>query len=80
MSRCNALARINRIGNGFNGQTGNYTCKEEATTSATYRIKDAGTWELTGTEELPTCEKHAAPGMAYRREIEREAARKGGKQ
>ena len=75
---CNAVARINRIGNGFNGHAGNYTCKEAATTSARYEIKDAGTWQITGTEEMPTCEKHAAPGMAYRREIKREAATEAG--
>jgi hypothetical protein len=74
MSRCNAIARINRIGNGLNGHTGDYRCKEAATTAAAYRIINAGTWELTGTEELPTCEKHAAPAMAHRREVKREAA------
>jgi hypothetical protein len=73
MEKCNAVARINRVGNGFNGHTGNYTCKEAATTVAEYKIKDAGSWALIGVEVLPTCAKHAAatPQMAYRREIKR---------
>ncbi|CAB4152505.1 hypothetical protein UFOVP613_18 [uncultured Caudovirales phage] len=75
--KCNAIARINRIGNGFNGHRGDYTCKEQATTLATYRIIDTGSWNEIGTESLPTCAKHAAatPTMAYRRTIKREPVR-----
>jgi hypothetical protein len=75
MEKCNAIARVNRIGNGFNGHTGNYTCKEAATTVAEYRIIDAASYARIGVEVLPTCAKHAAatPKMAYRREVKRAA-------
>lgn len=71
-NRCNANARINRIGNGFNGHTGNYQCKLAATTAADYKIQDAGSWELIGIESLPTCSKHATAGSSFRRYLKRE--------
>lgn len=72
-NRCNAIARINRVGNGFNHQNENGRCTAEATTVAEYKILDAGSWAKIGTEILPTCDKHAAatPAMAYRRELKR---------
>jgi hypothetical protein len=71
--QCHAIARINRIGNGFNGHRGNYRCKAAAVMLDIYRIIDVGTWRLVGFDELPTCAKHAGTAKANRREIKREA-------
>jgi len=71
MTQCQAIGRINRVGNGFNGHTGDYQCKAEAVTTAEYQIRDAGSLNLIAVETLPACAKHAAPAAWYRRTVKR---------
>ena len=76
MAKCEAIARINRIGNGFNGHRGNYTCKAEGTVMAAYTITTEawveGRFTQTSTTEMkPACAKHAGntPNLVYRRSV-----------
>jgi len=76
MNKCQAIARINRIGNGFNGQNRDYTCTAEGTQMAAYTVTttiytDGRTIHQRATEMRPACVKHAAPKMAFRRWVNR---------
>ncbi len=82
MGKCEAIARINRVGNGFNGHRGNYTCKAEGTVMADYFIVTEswveGRFTKTSTTEMkPACAKHAGstPDLVYRRTVRLEASK-----
>lgn len=56
--RCNYVTGMNRIGNGFNGHTGDSYCKKAATTTGiAYQVRVGfGMW---APQDVPMCDRHA---------------------
>jgi hypothetical protein len=80
MENCKAIARVNRVGNGFNGHRGDYTCTAAGTTTAVYTVRtdqwiDGRLHTTTGTTMLPVCDRHATSKMAWRRTVKVDATK-----